>query len=58
MNDRLLKLAKAIADKKKADTDKVEAIKAKWAGKAKAKALTTAERLDRIEELLGLKDAQ
>ena len=55
MNEKLLKLAKAIADKRKADTEKMEAIKAKWATKAKVKALTQAERLDRIEELLGLK---
>lgn len=62
MNEKLLKLSKAIAEKKnaelakqKTETEKLDTIKNKWASKAKVKALTDKERIDRIEEILGLK---
>jgi len=55
MNEKLLKVVQAIADKKKIDSDKENVIKLKYEAKKKVKALTDKERLDRIEELLGLK---
>ena len=48
--EKMLKLTEKLADKKA----KEDAIKAEFAEKKKAKALTQAERLDRIERLLGL----
>lgn len=54
-DDKLLKLVEGIAKKKKADTDKETVIKSKYEAKKKVKALTDKERIDRIEELLGLK---
>lgn len=53
MNERLIKVVEAIKAKKQADEAKKAEIIARY--KAKTKALTTSERLDRIEELLGLK---
>lgn len=51
MTDKLMKIVEKMAeDKKVKDT-----VKKKLADKGKVKALTQAERLDRIEELLGLK---
>lgn len=35
---------------------KQEAVKTEYKGKAKIKALTTAERLDRLEKLMGIDD--
>lgn len=56
MNDeKLMKLVDGIAKKKKADSEKETTIKAKYDAKKKVKALTDKERIDRIEELLGLK---
>lgn len=55
LTDRLTKIVKAIAEKKQADDARKQAIVDKFNAKAKVKALTTAERLDRIEEYLGLK---
>ena len=46
--DKRIKIAQAIADKK----TKQDAIKAKYAAKKKGKAMTIAERVDRIEKLL------
>ena len=51
MNDMLAKLLEAV----KAKEVKKSATVKKYADKAKVKALTDKERLDRIEELLGLK---
>lgn len=54
-DEKFLKITKALAEKKKIETERTETIKTKYKDKSKIKALTTAERLDRIEELLGLK---
>ena len=48
--EKALKLISALADKK-AKEDK---IKADFKGKEKSKKLTTEQRLDRIEQLLGI----
>ena len=48
--EKMLSLATALADKK-AKEDK---IKADFKGKEKSKKLTTEQRLDRIEQLLGI----
>lgn len=44
----------AIVEKQSADKLKVDAIKSEYKKKAKSKALTTSERLDRIEKILGI----
>lgn len=54
-DEKLLKITQALAEMKKIETEHTEKIKTKYKDKSKVKALTTAERLDRIEELLGLK---
>ena len=48
--EKALKLITALAEKKA----KEDAIKANFTDKAKAKKLTTEQRLDRIEQLLGI----
>lgn len=55
MNERLLKVVEAIKAKKQADNAKKSEIVERYKAKVKVKALTTSERLDRIEELLWLK---
>lgn len=50
-----MKVVEAVKAKKQADEAKKSVVVKKYADKAKVKALTTSERLDRIEELLGLK---
>ena len=55
LNERLAKVVEAIKAKKQAEEAKRTEIVEKYKGKAKVKALSTSERLDRIEELLGLK---
>lgn len=50
MNEKLMLLAQKLVDKKEAE----EAIITKYKDKEKVKALTTAERIARIEELLGI----
>lgn len=51
-----MKDLKPMLDALKARKARQEAVKAKYKDKGKAKTLTTAERLDRIEEMLGLKE--
>ena len=48
--EKMLSLATALADKK----SKEDKIKADFKGKEKSKKLTTEQRLDRIEQLLGI----
>ena len=55
MNDKMMKVVEAIKAKKQAEQAKKAEIVERYKGKAKVKALTDKERLDRIEELLGLK---
>lgn len=55
MNERLAKVVEAIKAKKQVEEAKRTKIVERYKGKAKVKALSTSERLDRIEELLGLK---
>lgn len=54
MNEKLLKLQKALNDKKKVDSDKRLAVVEKYKAKAKVKKLTQEERIARIEEMLGI----
>ena len=54
MNEKLLKLQKALSDKKKVDSDKRQVIIEKYKAKAKIKKLTQEERIARIEEMLGI----
>ena len=49
-DDKMLKLVTALADKKV----KEDKIKADFKSKEKVKKLTTEQRLDRIEQLLGI----
>lgn len=51
MNDKLIKIIEKLAEKKA----KEEAVVAEFKDKEKVKALTTAERLDGIERMLGIK---
>lgn len=51
MNDKLARVIAKMAEKKA----KEEAVVAEFKGEEKVKALTTAERLDRIERMLGTK---
>ena len=48
--EKMLKIAEKLAEK----TAKENAVKAEYKEKAKVKALTTSERLDRIEKILGI----
>ena len=52
--ERLAKVLKDGADKKVADKVMKEAIVKKYGDKKKVKPLTDKERLDRIEEILGI----
>ena len=51
MNDKLIKIIEKLAEKK----TKEEAVLIEFKDKEKVKALTTAELLDRIERMLGIK---
>ena len=51
MNDKLARVVAKLAEKKA----KEDAVVVEYKGKEKVKALTTAERLDRIERMLGIK---
>ena len=51
--EKMLKLAEALKAKKV----KEDAIKAEYKDKSKKKALSTAERLERIERLLGIEQS-
>lgn len=51
MNDRTKELLKAIKDKREQDKANVEKIKKKYKGK-----LTLAQRIERIERILGVAD--
>lgn len=53
MNKKLLELVQKLDDKKQKEV----VIKNKYKTKNKVKKLTTAERLDRIEELLNISDS-
>lgn len=58
MSEKLLKLVEAIAEKKKAENAKNEVEKKRKddiLAKSKGKKLTDSERIDRIEEWLGIK---
>lgn len=52
MNDKLLKLAEKLKEKE----DKKKVIKNKYVALNKVKKLTQEQRLDRIEEILGITD--
>ena len=54
ITDRLKAIATKIAETKVAETAAKEAIIKEYADKEKNKALTTAERLDRLEKLAGI----
>ena len=51
MNDKLIKIVEKLAEKKA----KEDVVKVEYKDKEKVKALTTTERLDRIERMLGIK---
>lgn len=53
-DEKLLAIAQKLAKNKKDESDRVTAIKKKFSDKNKVKKLTTAERLDQIEEILGI----
>lgn len=55
-DEKLLAIAQKLAKNKKDESDRVNAIKKKFSDKNKVKKLTTSERLDRIEEILGITD--
>lgn len=54
ITDRIKAIATKIAETKVAETTAKEAIVKEYADKAKIKALTTEQRLTRIERLLGI----
>ena len=53
--DKVLELLVRIVDKIKADKTAKDTVIAEFKAKEKTKALTQAERLDRIERILGIK---
>lgn len=55
-DEKLLAIAQKLAKSKKDESVRVTGIKKKFSDKNKVKKLTTAERLDQIEEILGITD--
>lgn len=55
-DEKLLAIAQKLTKNKKDESDRVTGIKKKFSDKNKVKKLTTAERLDQIEEILGITD--
>ena len=53
-NEKLSKITQAMADKAVKDQSGKEVILTEYKDKEKVKPLTTAERIDRIERLLGI----